>query len=146
MTMAVHILAGSLALAFGFVALYAAKGARVHRKSGMLFVYAMLPMCAFGIVIAVVRGVAPAVNIPAALLTAYLVITALTTVRPLPGVAGFALAARRRHAGGVGRGARRPSRSRSRRSRMAARGTGCRRFRSSCSAASACWRARAIFG
>ncbi len=82
MTYAVHILAGSLALVFGYVALYAAKGATLHRKSGMLFVYAILTMCFFGTLIAAVRGVAPAVNIPAALLTSYLVITALITVRP----------------------------------------------------------------
>lgn len=81
--LAVHILAGSLALAFGFVALYAAKGARVHRKSGMMFVYAMLTTATFGLLVAVVRGVAPAVNVPAALMSAYLVVTALTTVRPL---------------------------------------------------------------
>ena len=81
--LAVHILAGSLAIIFGFVALYAAKGARVHRKSGMMFVYAMLTTAMFGLVIAVVRGVAPAVNVPAALMSAYLVVTALTTVRPL---------------------------------------------------------------
>ena len=79
----VHILAGSLALVFGYVALYAAKGATLHRKSGMLFVYAMLTMCVFGTLIAAVRGVAPAVNIPAGVLTAYLVITSLLTVRPL---------------------------------------------------------------
>ena len=48
----------------------------------MLFVYAMLTMCVFGTLIAMVRGVAPAVNVPAGVLTAYLVITALATVRP----------------------------------------------------------------
>jgi hypothetical protein len=83
LTYLVHILAGSLALASGYVALGAAKGAVLHRKSGMLFVYAMLTMCVFGALIAMVRGVAPAVNIPAGALSAYLVITALTTVRPL---------------------------------------------------------------
>ncbi len=82
LTLLVHILAGALALGFGYVALYAAKGATLHRKSGMLFVYAMLTMAALGTVIAAGRSVAPAVNIPAASLTAYLVITALTTVRP----------------------------------------------------------------
>jgi uncharacterized membrane protein len=82
MTYVVHILAGSLALAFGYVALYAAKGSALHRKSGMLFVCAMLVMCSFGTLIAIARGVAPAVNVPAGVLTAYLVITALITVRP----------------------------------------------------------------
>ncbi|MFN2565241.1 MAG: hypothetical protein ABR499_09565 [Gemmatimonadaceae bacterium] len=83
-TLVVHILAGSLALVSGYVALYAAKGGPLHRKSGMLFVFAMLPMAVFGMTIAAVRGVAPAVNVPAGLLTSYLVITSLTTVRPLP--------------------------------------------------------------
>jgi uncharacterized membrane protein len=83
MTYVVHILAGSLALVFGYVALYAAKGEPLHRKSGRLFVYTMLTMCVAGTTIAAVRGVAPAVNIPAGVLTAYLVITSLITIRPL---------------------------------------------------------------
>lgn len=81
-TLLVHILAGGLGLVSGFVALYAAKGAPLHRKAGMVFVCAMLTTSVFGMVIAAVRGVAPAINIPAALLTAYLVVTALATVRP----------------------------------------------------------------
>ncbi len=81
LTLVVHILAGSLAIIFGFVALYAVKGATLHRKSGMLFVYAMLATALFGLLIAVVRDVAPAINIPAALLTSYLVITSLVTIR-----------------------------------------------------------------
>ena len=82
MTLLVHIAAGGLGIVSGFVALYAAKGAMLHRKSGMLFVYAILTTCVFGTLIAIVRGVAPALNVPAGVLTAYLVITALTTVRP----------------------------------------------------------------
>lgn len=78
----VHILAGSLGIISGFIALYATKGLRLHRRVGMVFVCAMLTTSVFGVTIAAVRGVAPAVNIPAALLTAYLVVTALTTVRP----------------------------------------------------------------
>lgn len=82
-TVVVHILAGSLALISGYVALYAAKGATVHRKSGMLFVYAMLTMAILGAMMAVGQGGAwGAVNFRAGLLTAYLVVTALTTVRP----------------------------------------------------------------
>lgn len=78
----IHIVAASVALVSGYIALYAAKGRSMHRKSGMLFVYTMLTMCVFGLVIAVGRNKAPAVNVPAALLTSYLVITSLTTVRP----------------------------------------------------------------
>jgi len=76
-----HIAAGAFALVFGFVALYAAKGATVHRKAGLLFVYAIVAMAVFGLAVAVGRGVAPAMNIPRALLTACLAITALTSVR-----------------------------------------------------------------
>jgi hypothetical protein len=39
MTYLVHIIAGTLGLLTGYVALYAAKGGTLHRKSGMLFVY-----------------------------------------------------------------------------------------------------------
>ena len=82
MTYVVHIVAGSLGLITGYIALYAAKGGSLHRRSGRAFVYAMLTMCFFGTVIAAVRGVAPALNIPAGVLTAYLAATALITVRP----------------------------------------------------------------
>ena len=78
-----HILAGCLGLASGFIALYAAKGAATHRKSGILFVCVMLPMAVTGLLISAIEGVAPAINIPTALLTFYLVTTSLTTVRPV---------------------------------------------------------------
>jgi uncharacterized membrane protein len=77
-----HITAGALGLLSGYTALYSAKGASLHRKSGMMFVYVMLPMALSGLLIASLRNTAPAVNIPAALLTAYLVVTSLTTVKP----------------------------------------------------------------
>jgi uncharacterized membrane protein len=80
--LAVHIVAGVLGIVFGFVALYAAKGARLHRKSGMLFVCAMITMALTGATMAAVWGRAPTSNVPVGLLTAYLVSTALTTVRP----------------------------------------------------------------
>jgi uncharacterized membrane protein len=82
MTYVVHILAGTFGLLVGYIALYAAKGGRLHRKTGRLFVYAMLTTAVFGFLIAAIRGVAPAVNVPASLLTGYLVITSLTTLRP----------------------------------------------------------------
>jgi hypothetical protein len=81
-----HILAGTLGLIAGYVALYSAKGAVLHRRSGILFVYAMVFMAVFGMTLAVVRGKAPDINVPAGMITSYLVITALTTVRP-PGAA-----------------------------------------------------------
>lgn len=84
-TLLVHVVAGSVGLLCGFIALYSAKGARLHRKSGVIFVYAMLAMALFGVVLALSRSKAPAINIPAAVLTSYLMITALTTVRPIAG-------------------------------------------------------------
>ena len=81
----VHILAGSLGLLSGYLALSATKGGPLHRRAGMAFVCAMLVMCAGGFAIAVLRGVAPAVNLPAAMLTGYLVFTSLTTLRPSAG-------------------------------------------------------------
>jgi uncharacterized membrane protein len=78
----IHILAGIAALASGAIALAAAKGGGLHRRSGRLFVYAMVTMAFGGAVIALARGAAPAINVPAGLTTIYLVVTALTTVRP----------------------------------------------------------------
>ena len=80
----VHIVAGSLVLLSGYVALYATKGATLHRKAGRVFVYAMLAMSVGGMLIASAKANNwSAVNISAALVTLYLVITALTTVKPL---------------------------------------------------------------
>ena len=74
----VHIVAGSLGLVTGFVTLYAAKGAPIHRKVGMAFVAAMLTMTPTGFVVAITSRVWAEVNIPAAIVTAYLVITAMS--------------------------------------------------------------------
>jgi len=81
MTLLIHILAGGLGLVAGAVALSATKGAGLHRKSGMLFVYAMVTMSLTGAMIAAFRGIET--NALGGLLAAYLVITSLTTVRPL---------------------------------------------------------------
>jgi hypothetical protein len=78
----VHIVAGSLALLTGYVALFARKGDTLHRRSGLAFVVTMLTMCAAGATLAIVRDSGILVNVPAAVTTAYLVWTSLTTVRP----------------------------------------------------------------
>jgi hypothetical protein len=80
MALLLHILAGSLGIVTGFIALYAAKGARLHRKSGLIFVSVMLVLALTGAGIAAVRS--QEANVVAAFLTAYLVFTALTTVQP----------------------------------------------------------------
>jgi len=79
---AVHITAGSVGLVSGYVALYSTKGAPVHRRVGMVFVYSMLTMCTMGAILAVAHNKGPSINVPAALITASMVVTALTTVRP----------------------------------------------------------------
>ena len=81
MILPVHILAGGLALVFGYVALYAAKGATLHRKSGMLFVYAMVTLSLSGALMEVLKSWRISVNVVAGLLTFYFVTTALLTVR-----------------------------------------------------------------
>jgi hypothetical protein len=81
MLVPVHVVAGAIAILTGYVALFAFKGARVHRKSGLIFVSAMLVMSLTGAVMAIGHPGA-AVNIPAGLVTAYLVATAFVTVQP----------------------------------------------------------------
>jgi hypothetical protein len=75
-----HVIAGAIAIVSGFVALFAPKGRTVHRRSGTIFAFAMLVMSLSGAVMAVGHPGA-AVNIPAGLVTAYLVITSFATVR-----------------------------------------------------------------
>jgi uncharacterized membrane protein len=86
-----HIAAGLLGLSAGAVALHALKGGRLHRQSGMVFVYAMLAMSASGTVLAALKP--QRLTVVAAVLTAYLVITALLTVRRPARGARFADAA-----------------------------------------------------
>jgi hypothetical protein len=84
MTYALHIAAATVALLSGYVALLSTKGGTLHRRSGMVFVYTMLATVAVGATIAIVWNRAPALNVPAALLTGYLVISGVLAVRPLP--------------------------------------------------------------
>lgn len=75
----VHIVAGGLAIVLGAIALLAAKGATLHRKTGILFVYAMVTMGITGSTLALRHGFNP--NVLGGLTSAYFVVTALTTVR-----------------------------------------------------------------
>ena len=77
----IHIAAGGLAIVLGAVALAVKKGGTVHRRSGMLFVYAMLVM-GFSASILGLRNGPTDGNVGAGLMTLYFVGTALTTVRP----------------------------------------------------------------
>src|SRR4029077_16698925 len=76
----VHIVAGGLAIVLGGVALLAAKGGTVHRKAGLLFVYAMLTMGISASTLALRHGFDP--NFLGGLTSAYFVLTALLSVRP----------------------------------------------------------------
>ena len=79
---ALHVLAGTIAILAGFIALYSVKGLKLHRNSGMVFVCVMLVMALSGTVMAFGHP-GTALNVPAGLVTAYLVVTGLATVRPL---------------------------------------------------------------
>ncbi len=81
MLLPIHIAAGGLAIVLGAVALLAKKGGTLHRRGGMLFVYASLVM-GFSASLLGLRNGPTDGNIMAGLMTAYFVVTATTTVRP----------------------------------------------------------------
>jgi uncharacterized membrane protein len=76
----IHIAAAAVGLVSGAVAITARKGRTVHRTSGIVFVYAMIAMCASAVAAAILKG--QAVNVLAGSMTAYLVLTGLRAVRP----------------------------------------------------------------
>src|SRR5947207_917401 len=78
----VHIVAGGLAIILGGTALVAAKGGWLHRKSGILFVFAMLTMGISASILALKHGFTNS-NFLGGFMSAYFVVTALTTVRPV---------------------------------------------------------------
>jgi uncharacterized membrane protein len=82
-----HVAAGFIALGAGAVALSSRKGARLHRKSGAVFVYGMLLMTVSGGALAAMQMAAEPIhrmNVLAAVVTGYFVVTALLTVtRPI---------------------------------------------------------------
>ena len=74
MLLPIHVAAGGLALVLGAVALLVKKGGTIHRRSGLLFVCAMLVLA----ITASILG-----NVGGGLMTVYFVVTALATVRPV---------------------------------------------------------------
>ena len=78
----VHIAAGLIGIASGAIALAALKGASLHRRSGMVFVYSVIVMSSTAVVLAALHQPHPG-NIIAGWLTFYLVATGLLTVRRL---------------------------------------------------------------
>ena len=82
MLLPIHIAAGGLAIILGAVALSVKKGGTIHRRSGLLFVYAMLVMGVSASILSLLKG-GDNGNLFAGVLTGYFVGTALTTVRPV---------------------------------------------------------------
>lgn len=77
----IHIAAGGLAIVLGGVALSVKKGGTIHRRSGLLFVYAMLIMGVTASILGLLKGPDDP-NVTAGITIAYFVGTALMTVRP----------------------------------------------------------------
>jgi len=80
LSLAFHVATGVAALAAGYVAIAARKGGTWHRRSGVVFVYAIIAMGLTAVGIAVYEGKD---DVAGGALTAYLVFTAWTTVKPL---------------------------------------------------------------
>jgi uncharacterized membrane protein len=81
MVLPIHVVAGGLAIVLGAVALSVKKGGTMHRRIGMLFVYAMLVMGITASILEFMKSAA-ATNLVAAVMSVYFAGTALTTVRP----------------------------------------------------------------
>jgi uncharacterized membrane protein len=75
-----HIAGGTVALFSGTIAIFAPKGAPLHRASGNVFFISMLTMAAFAAYLAVVRP-GQTVNLFGAVFASYLVVTAWMAVR-----------------------------------------------------------------
>jgi uncharacterized membrane protein len=84
MALAVHFAAGLSSIAAGTIALSAAKGGQLHKRSGAIFTWGMVVL---GLT---AMGIGTYENKPsqvvAGLLAAYLVVSAMTTVKSVPGI------------------------------------------------------------
>ncbi len=78
----IHIAAGGLAILLGATALIAKKGGTIHCRAGLLFVGAMLVMGFSASVLGFLKSPTDS-NVFTGFLTAYFVVTALMTVRPV---------------------------------------------------------------
>ena len=83
MLLPIHIAAGGLAIVLGGAALGAKKGGAIHRRSGLLFVGAMLVLGTSAAVLGFRKNGLGDSNVFGGLMTVYFVSTALTTVRPV---------------------------------------------------------------
>jgi len=77
-----HVTAGTVGLGAGYIAIVARKGGRWHRRSGLVFVTAMIAMGLLALGISVYEGKQA---VAGGAFTAYLIFTAWTAIRPLRG-------------------------------------------------------------
>ena len=84
LALAVHFAAGLVSIVAGAIALSVAKGGRLHKQSGLVFTWAMIVLGLTAAGIGAYEGIPSQVF--AGLVAAYLVFTAMTTVKPLPGI------------------------------------------------------------
>ena len=82
-----HIVAGTLGMLSGFVAVFLLKGSRRHARAGLVFVVTMLCLSASGTILAIMKS-QPG-NILGGTLTFYLVATAWITARRRDGEPGI---------------------------------------------------------
>jgi uncharacterized membrane protein len=82
MLLPIHILGGALAIMLGAIALVASKGGILHRRAGVVFVYAMLTMGISGSILATTESLTNT-NVLGGFMCMYFVITAFTAVRPV---------------------------------------------------------------
>ncbi len=80
LTLVTHFGAALLALAAGTIALVVTKGGRLHKQSGIVFTWAMITVGILASVLSAYEGK----SIVGGIFVCYLVITATTTVKPLP--------------------------------------------------------------
>jgi uncharacterized membrane protein len=80
MLLGIHIIAGGLAIVLGAIALSVKKGGIIHRRVGLVFVYAMLVLGTTAAILGSLKGQWG--NVFGGLMSVYFVVTALTTVRP----------------------------------------------------------------
>ena len=80
LTLVTHFGAALIALAAGTIALAVAKGGRLHKRSGIVFTWAMITVGILASVLSAYEGK----SVVGGLFVCYLVITATTTVKPLP--------------------------------------------------------------
>ncbi len=76
---ALHVLAGAVAMLFGFSILFIAKGSDTHKRVGLGYFYAMLALGSTGAAVATLRSIP--LSLLNGLLVCYFVLTSLSTIR-----------------------------------------------------------------